>query len=142
MNKDLDLDFFGESSTEEDDEPKLADDDGEDSGPEEVGKAFKFNQDHCLHVFNTLKYGGAGNQFEMQQRAGGNYNNNIAYVNLNGQSRAEYLRHLELIDLQLDFFSKKPAFKKREHSKSTSQEDSSSSDQAVLVPPQNLRQIF
>jgi len=40
-------------------------DDDEDSGPEEVGKAFSFNQDHCLRVFNTLKQGGAGNQFEM-----------------------------------------------------------------------------
>lgn len=64
-------------------------------------------------------------------------------MNLNGQSRAEYLRHVELIDLQLDFFQKRglvnPKTKKGD-SKSgsgtnSSNEDSSSSDQVSMTPP-------
>ena len=121
--------------------------------------SFKFNKDHCLNVFNILKSGGAPNNSNGGGGAGGNqfergYNNGGAYVNLNGQSRAEYLRHVELIDLQLDFFQKRgggnPTTKKRgsNHSKSggsgtnTSNEDSSSSDQVSMTPPQSLREIF
>ena len=66
-NKNFDLDFFQDSSTDEDEgvnrkDSNVEDDENEDSsGPEEVSKAFKFNQDHCLFVFNTIKQGGAAN---------------------------------------------------------------------------------
>jgi len=72
-------------------------------------------------------------------------------VNLNAQSRAEYLRHVELIDLQLDFFKKsmkqdggKGKRKNSDQSNitSTSQEDDSSSSDQMLQPPQSLHEIF
>ena len=80
-NKDFYLDFFQDSSTDEDEAAVQKNDTFEEenedsSGPEEVLKAFKFNQDHCLHVFNTIKLGGnpanANNQFE--QRGSGHFN--------------------------------------------------------------------
>jgi len=65
-NKELNLDFFKDSSSDEEEDharrKQNEENSGEDSsGPEEVSKAFKFNQDHCLHVFNTLKQGGMNN---------------------------------------------------------------------------------
>ena len=65
MNKNLDADFFQDSSTEEDDDFKNNEENGDECGLDEVSRQFKFNEDHCLHVFNTLKQGGAGNQFDM-----------------------------------------------------------------------------
>lgn len=86
QNIDLKHDFFQDSPSEEEEAGQQKLDDGdhsEDSGEEDIGTSFKFNEDHCLHVFNTLKNGGAGNQFDMQR---GCFNNtqNGAYINLNG----------------------------------------------------------
>ena len=63
-------------------------------------------------------------------------------MQLSGQSRAEYIRHLNLIDLQIDLFNKKEGKAKRKDSNSTSQEDSSSLEQALMKPPQSLKEIF
>lgn len=110
FNKDLDFDFFQDSSGEDN---EAGEGDGylsDDSGSEEIGaQSFKFNKAHCLHVFNTLKNGSASsNQFDQAAR-GFNNSGNAAYISLNGQNKAEYLRHLELIDLQLDLFHQKPS---------------------------------
>ena len=46
--------------------------------------SFKFNVDHCLHVFNVLKNGGAQpNNFFEQNKRGMNANNQSNYVYLN-----------------------------------------------------------
>lgn len=108
--------------------------------------SFKFNVDHCLHVFNVLKNGGvqSNNFFEHNKRGMNNNQNN--YVYMNSQSRAEYQRSLSLIDLQLNgLFRKKEDRKDRKKDKapgssasdqekgSSSQEDSlNSSEHAPL----------
>ena len=65
-NKEFNLDLFQDSSSDEDEATFKNDNTEEDnedsSGPEEVSKSFKFNQDHCLNVFNTIKQGGPAQQ--------------------------------------------------------------------------------
>ena len=80
-NRPLTPAFFEDLSTDSADEEGDSDDEG---------RPFQFNRDHCLHVFNALKHGYGVHS---------NSSSNNSYVNLSHQSRAEYLRHLELIDL-------------------------------------------
>ena len=89
QNKSLDDEYFEDSSTEEDSDNQEPASDENDSGSDEVTNSFKFNKDHCLNVFNILKSGGAPNNSNGSGGAGGNqfergYNNQGAYVNLNG----------------------------------------------------------
>ena len=110
QNKELEQDFFQESSDEDDGQQaeNSNEDDDVTCSTNEFGRSFRFNKDHCLHVFNALKNGGNNNFLANPQNGG-----NSSYVNLNGQNRAEYQRHLELIDLRLDGF-----FKRKDQSKS------------------------
>ena len=105
----------------------------DDCDSDEEERMFQFNNDHCLHVFNTLKHG-YGHQ--------GN-NSNSAYINLSHQNRTEYLRHLELIDLQLDL-PKLAAFNganiRRKKKRSETLHSSDSNE--PMRPPQTLRDIF
>lgn len=77
-----------------------------------------------------------------------NASNNQNYVYLNAQNRNEYQRSLNLIDLQLQGLFKRKAqvdWKKgSEKSSSVTEEidSSNSSEQAVLIPPKSLREIF
>ena len=63
QNKQLQTSFFEDSSAESGDD---------DCESDEEERSFKFNKDHCLHIFNTLKHGY------------GNHSNapNGAYINL------------------------------------------------------------
>ena len=150
-NKEFNLDLFQDSSSDEDEATFKNDNTEEDnedsSGPEEVSKSFKFNQDHCLNVFNTIKQGGPAQQNNQFEQRGGHFNGQSAYINLNAQSRAEYLRHVELIDLQLDLFKKSmqlPLTCKRKDSNQSNTDSFSSGDALSnpLKPPQSLREIF
>lgn len=150
-NKDFNLDLFQDSESDEDEAANKNDNTEEDnedsSGPEEVSKSFKFNQDHCLHVFNTVKQGGSAQQNNQFEQRGGHFNSQSAYISLNAQSRAEYLRHVELIDLQLDLFKKSmelPLSCKRKDSNQSNTDSFSSGDALSnpLKPPQSLREIF
>ena len=87
-------------------------------------------------MFNALKHG-------YGHHSSSSSNNN--YVNLSHQSRAEYLRHLELIDLQLDLpklaaFNR--ALKNLQGKKKSSEHRGSSDSSEPLKPPQTLRDIF
>ena len=68
------------------------------------------------------------------------------FINLTTNKKAEYNRHVDLIDLQLDFSMRGGAVKnkKAKISKSLTNSDSSVSekDRNLIVPPRNLRQIF
>ena len=151
-NKDFNLDLFQDSSSDEDEvanknDSNTEDDNEDSSGPEEVSKNFKFNQDHCMHVFNTIKQGGASQQNNQFEQRGGHFNGQNAYINLNAQNRAEFLRHVELIDLQLDLFKKSmqiPLSCKRKDSNQSNTDSFSSGDALSnpLKPPQSLREIF
>ena len=122
-NRPLTSQFLEDSSTDS------AEEDG-DSDEEE--RVFKFNSDHCLYVFNALKYG-YGQQ-------SGNANN--AYVNLSHQHKAEYLRHLELIDLQLDLPKLTGLDGAQSKRKKKRSETLLSNDSSETRPPQTLREIF
>ena len=123
-NRPLNYSFFEDSSTDSAEE---------DCESDEEERTFKFNSDHCLHVFNTLKYGY------------GNFNNNSSnnsYVNLSNQNKAEYLRHLELIDLQLNL-PKLEAMDQNMRRKNKRIETHISNDSSnSQCPPQTLREIF
>jgi len=83
LNKELDPDFFEESSVEEDDEAAVGSADkvhgamgeSDDSSSEELAMSFKFNIDHCLHVFNVLKQGGVHNNYFESSKRGVNQGN-------------------------------------------------------------------
>ena len=61
QNKALNRSFFDDSSDEDSDCDALSDDSVSDQF-----NNFKFNEDHCLHVFNTIKQDDQGlNRFEM-----------------------------------------------------------------------------
>ena len=146
LNRDLDPTFFEDLPSENDEDGKemASVESGEDSGSEELGISFKFNADHCLHVFNVLKNGGVtngANYFEMNRNVTASQG---AYVYLNAQARAEYLRSLALIDLQIDgLFKQREKQGKGTKRGASSHEDSShSSETAVLQPPNSLHEIF
>ena len=124
QNRPLQTCFFEESSNESGDD---------DCESDEEERSFKFNKDHCLYIFNTLKHG-----YGTQGNAP-----NSSYINLSYQSKAEYLRHLELIDLQLDL-PKLAAFRglNIEGKQKRSDTLKSSDSNEVFSPPQTLRDIF
>ena len=102
--------------------------------------------DHCAQVFNVLKNGGMYNSYFDQKRNMGP-GNNQNYIYLNAQNRADYQRSLSLIDLQLQGLFKRKTAKndsKKGSEKSSSEEidSSNSSEQTILQPPKNLREIF
>ena len=124
QNRPLSTSFFDDSSNESGDD---------DCDSDEEERSFKFNKDHCLYIFNTLKHG-YGNQSNVT---------NSAYLNLSYQNKAEYLRHLELIDLQLDL-PKLAAFRnitiKGKQRRSDTLQSSDSNE--LPIPPKTLRDIF
>lgn len=75
LNTDLDRDFFAESSSDEEE----IDCPSDDSAGEDL-TTFRFNEDHCLHVFNTLKNGGASSLAHFDRLPP----QNGQYVSLNG----------------------------------------------------------
>ena len=105
----------------------------EDNDSDDDERPFMFNSDHCLHVFNALKHG-----YGLHNNSSANNN----YVNLSHQNRAEYLRHLELIDLQLDL-PKLAAYNmalNNLNGKKKRSDTSDSNDPGQV--PQTLREIF
>lgn len=64
--------------------------DSDESSDEEEADRFKFNKEHTLHVFNAIK----------------DHHKNLkschsSYSTRQDKERAEFLKHLELIDLQV-----------------------------------------
>ena len=78
----MDVDFFAESSSEEDEECSKQRTESDDFRFEEPGVSFKFNVDHSLNIFNILKNGGTYNSY-FDAKRGPNNNSQNSYVYLN-----------------------------------------------------------